>query len=90
MVGDGSHLSAGEVAALLDLGKTTVHRMFDERDGLDGYSTERGGHRRISAVSVARLLLARPPGARRDAGLAELRELGVDVDGVARSLAPDH
>lgn len=82
MVGDGSYLSAGEAADLLGYGKTTVHRMFDERE-LGGYTTERGGHRRIDARSVARILLARPAGAHRDAALEQLRASGVDVDGLA-------
>lgn len=86
MVGGGTDLSAGEAARLLGYGRTQVHRIFDRKDGtLPGYETD-GGHRRIYAAGVARLLLQRPPDPRWEASLAELRELGVDVDAVARDL----
>src|SRR4051794_37837343 len=78
VVGDGSHLSASEAADLLGYGKTTVHRMFDDGE-LAGYTTP-GGHRRIDALSVTRLLLARPASPQRDAAIEQLRQSGVDVD----------
>ncbi len=81
MVGGGTDLSAGEAARLLRIGKTQVHRMCEE-DRLTGFRTD-GGHRRIEGASVARVLLARPASPARDEALAELRALGVDVDGLA-------
>ncbi|WP_121399488.1 helix-turn-helix domain-containing protein [Micromonospora sp. M71_S20] len=66
VVGDGTWLSIGEVLARLRAAgfsesESTVRRMIDE-GALDSYRTERGGHRRIKAESVAELIRRRTEG----------------------------
>ncbi|MEU5950532.1 helix-turn-helix domain-containing protein [Micromonospora sp. NPDC047465] len=66
VVGDGTWLAIGEVIARLRAAgfsesESTVRRMIDDGT-LESYRTERGGHRRIKAESVADLIRRRAEG----------------------------
>jgi excisionase family DNA binding protein len=80
----GEELSPGEVAALLGVGRTTVHDMI--RAGKIRYTKTPGGHRRCNPDDVRRLLDERrqvhggerpvelmPPGPEKVAALEALR-----------------
>lgn len=63
MVGDGTWLTIGEVITRLRRAgytesESTVRRMIDQ-GALESYRTERGGHRRVTAASVAALVARR-------------------------------
>lgn len=58
MVGDGTYLSVNEAAALTGDGESTIRRLFDA-GALEGFTTERGGHRRILRTSVDKLIADR-------------------------------
>ena len=61
VVGDGKYLSTQEAPELSGDSESTIRRLFDDGE-LDGYRTERGGHRRILRTSLDEFLAKRAGG----------------------------